>query len=78
LEALYEHIPQALLPTEYGGNAGTITDLMAETSKKLLAHRNYLLDEEKFCVDEFKRPGKPKTADSLFGLDGSFRSLNVD
>jgi hypothetical protein len=78
LETLYEYVPQTLLPTEYGGNAGTISDLMAETSKKLLAHRQYFLEDDKFSVDESKRQGKSKSADALFGLEGSFRSLKVE
>jgi hypothetical protein len=75
---LYEYVPKAFLPSEYGGDAGSISDLMADTNKRLIAHREYLLEEHKFCVDESKRPGKPKTTETLFGLEGTFRSLSVD
>jgi hypothetical protein len=34
---------------------------------------------DKYRSDEKKRPGgRPKTQEDLFGLEGSFRQLNVD
>lgn len=42
------------------------------------ARRDWLLEDEKYGVDESKRPGKAKTSADLFGIEGSFRKLNVD
>jgi hypothetical protein len=50
-----------------------------EWKKKIEARRAWFLEDEKYRTDETKRPGgRPKTQEDLFGLDGSFRQLNVD
>ncbi len=46
--------------------------------KKLEDNRDFLLQQEKYRSDESKRPGKPKTTEEIFGIEGSFRKLNVD
>ncbi|GAB0090863.1 hypothetical protein DMENIID0001_056310 [Sergentomyia squamirostris] len=78
LESLYKHIPQKHLPTEYGGEGGSIKDLTTCWENKFLEYRDYLMEESKYGTDEKKRPGLPKTEETLFGIDGSFRKLNVD
>lgn len=46
---------------------------------KVEANRDLLLREEKTNkADESKRAGRPKTSRELFGIEGSFRKLNVD
>ena len=78
LDSLYEHIPKDILPEEYGGYAGPIDKLVEEQNEKLKSHEQYLLDEDQYGVDESKRIGKSKYADDIFGLEGSFRRLEVD
>lgn len=78
MEALYKHIPKSILPSEYGGEAGPIQNIIDEWEKKLISYRDFFLEEVNYRNDERKRPGKPKNAESLFGIDGSFRKLNVD
>lgn len=78
LESLYKVIPQKLMPTEYGGEAGSVKSLSDACEKKVLAYRDYFLEESKYGVDEKKRPGRPKNSDSLFGVDGTFRQLQFD
>lgn len=79
MEALYQHIPKEMLPAEYGGQAGPIQDVINHWEKKILEYRDYFMEEETtYGTDEKKRPGKPKTSESLFGTDGSFRKLEVD
>lgn len=68
-----------MLPAEYGGDAGPVQDIIDHWEKKILEYRDYFLeDESKYGTEEKKRIGKPKNAESLFGIDGSFRKLEVD
>lgn len=78
ISALYKDIPQKCLPAEYGGEAGTIEELAAAWKLKVESERGWLLEDEKRRSDEKKRPGRPKTADALFGMEGSFRKLEFD
>lgn len=67
------------MPTEYEGEAGSIQSLTEEWEKKVLSRRDFILEEtSKYGVDETKRIGKPKNPESLFGIDGTFRQLQVD
>ena len=46
--------------------------------KKCEDRREFLIAQSKMKSDESRRPGRPKTSDELFGIEGSFRKLNVD
>lgn len=79
MDSLYENIPQRLLPQEYGGDADSMDKLAEKWKKKVEARRDWLIESEKYRSHEKKRPGgQPKTYEDLFGLEGSFRQLNVD
>lgn len=78
IEGLYKHVPKEMLPEEYGGNAGSIIDLNNAWKAKLESYRDWFNEQETVKADEARRPGKPKTHDDLFGVDGSFRKLVID
>lgn len=78
MEALYKVVPRRLLPKEYGGDAGTIQEISNDLEKRLIANRDFFIEDDKYGVDEKKRVGRPKNADNLFGLEGSFRQLAID
>lgn len=78
IASLHNIIPKDILPIEYGGEVGTIEEIARYWEDKIIANREFLMDLEKYGVDEKKRVGRPKTSESLFGLDGSFRQLDFD
>lgn len=78
MESLYKVVPKELLPNEYGGKVGSIVDLTQEWKKKLGEYTAWFKEQEDKKADESLRPGAPKTSDDLFGVEGTFRQLNID
>ena len=77
-ETLYKYMPKDCLPAEYGGSNGTIQDVVNTWEKKLLAYKEYFEEEVQYGTNEKLRPGRPVNAESLFGIEGSFRKLDID
>ncbi|XP_036333633.1 retinol-binding protein pinta-like [Rhagoletis pomonella] len=78
LESLYKHIPKESLPAEYGGSNGTLEDGINTWEKKVLSYKEYFEEEAKYGTNEKLRRGSPVNSESLFGIDGSFRKLDID
>ncbi|KAL4707243.1 hypothetical protein ACJJTC_008324 [Scirpophaga incertulas] len=77
-KTLYDHIPKDLLPEEYGGNGGSLIEINKAWVKKLEDYTDWFKAEESVKANETLRPGKPKNYDEMFGLEGSFRKLDID
>lgn len=77
-DELYKFIPKEVLPAEYGGTAGTVEEITEHWRNKVKEYSSWLDDDFKYGTDESKRVGKPKTAEDMFGVEGSFRQLQVD
>ncbi|XP_045770616.1 alpha-tocopherol transfer protein-like [Maniola jurtina] len=78
LKDLYKYIPQEMLPNEYGGEIGSMDDLQAKWTQKLIEYREWFKMQDSLVANESLRPGKPTNYDELFGIDGSFRQLAID
>ncbi|XP_060865337.1 alpha-tocopherol transfer protein-like [Metopolophium dirhodum] len=77
-ETIFDYIPKEIMPIEIGGSGQTLQNLSDDTFDKVKAMRKWFLEEENYRVDEQKRPGKPKTESDYFGVEGSFKTLNLD
>lgn len=77
-DELYKHVSKDILPKEYGGNGGTIHEVIEYWKNKVQEYGNWLEEGADCGTDESKRPGRPKTAEDLFGVEGSFRQINFD
>ncbi|KAH8400746.1 hypothetical protein KR009_000742, partial [Drosophila setifemur] len=78
LEQLSQVIPLEYLPEEYGGSNGRIADMQVDMEKRLLAYKDYFAEDSQYRVNEQLRPGKRVNADTIFGVEGSFRKLDID
>jgi len=76
--SLHEQVPKEILPTEYGGEAGSIAENWGRWKKKLESYHDIFLEREKHKSDESKRPGHSVNSSDLLGFEGSFRKLDVD
>ncbi|XP_018328062.1 alpha-tocopherol transfer protein-like [Agrilus planipennis] len=78
MESLYNFVPQECLPKDYGGTAASLTELHEQVKKNINENANYFVEDEKRNADESRRPGRPKVSGEIFGVDGTFRKLELD
>ncbi|XP_070155656.1 alpha-tocopherol transfer protein-like isoform X2 [Polyergus mexicanus] len=79
LKSASEYVPIDSLPNEVGGKAGSMYKLAEIEVKKLEDHREwFLMDEATGRVNEALRIDKNKSASDLFGIEGSFKKLDID
>lgn len=72
LESLYQHIPRCFLPAEYGGEAGSIQNLIDYWEQKLLNNFDSLLDWEQYgSLEILRQNGAPITEESIIAMPDS-------
>ncbi|KAK3924762.1 Alpha-tocopherol transfer protein-like [Frankliniella fusca] len=77
-DGLNDLLDKSAIPSDYGGTEKSLDELQNDAITLLKTYEKYLLEQEKRCVDETKRPGKAKTESDLFGVQGSFKKLDLD
>lgn len=78
LETLYERVPKHLLPQDYGGNSESILILHEKYKALMNDSVDFFKYQDTQLVNESKRPGKPKNIGDIFGVEGTFKKLEVD
>ncbi|XP_023159919.2 alpha-tocopherol transfer protein isoform X2 [Drosophila hydei] len=78
LDSLYKYVPKEYLPIEYGGTNGNIQDIVDTWTKKLLEYTEFFQQDVNYGTNEKLRSGQPINAETLFGIEGSFRKLDID
>ncbi|XP_045454286.1 alpha-tocopherol transfer protein-like [Melitaea cinxia] len=78
IETLYKHIPNEILPLEYGGNEKSIETLSSNLMDALASKefQEYYNTTKQYRTNEAYR-NKGKVADQM-GLEGTFRKLGID
>lgn len=77
-DEIYKRIPKKYFPIEYGGENGSRIELSKEYDKKWLQYAEYFKENANYGTQEHLRPGKPIDFNSLYGLGGSVRKLELD
>ncbi|KAM7363670.1 alpha-tocopherol transfer protein-like [Cochliomyia hominivorax] len=79
LEDFYKFVPKEMLPKNYNGPEMEMIHLKEVFYNKLRNNRDEILEyEQNHRVNEKLRPGKPKNASDLFGIEGNFKKLDID
>ncbi|KAB0797733.1 hypothetical protein PPYR_08726 [Photinus pyralis] len=78
LHQFYTKIPQISLPEEFGGQNGSVKELTSIWKKKVESYRDFFIEEEQRKSNEKLRQCQQILDSDVFGVEGSFRKLDID
>lgn len=76
-DVLQKSLPRGSLPPEYGGTGQSLPVVIEDWRMDLLKNRDWFLEDAKYRVDNLHASSATDKG-TLFGAEGSFRSLNID
>ena len=76
-EELAKVVDKKHLPIEYGGTNLSLPQIIDDWRQKLLENRQWFLDDVNYRMENISTP-TATTNGSMFGAEGSFRSLDID
>ncbi|KAJ3663846.1 hypothetical protein Zmor_008067 [Zophobas morio] len=74
LNTFYKYVPQECLPEEYGGDLPSCQSLREENLSHMLNNYAFFEWHDSLLVDESRRLKKSTS----FGIDGTFKTLEID
>lgn len=76
-DEMHKVVDKKHLPKEYGGTNKSFPVIIEDWRKTLQENRDWFLDDAKYRVDNLNGSGATDKG-TMFGAEGSFRSLNID
>lgn len=78
LKTLYNFLPRECMPKELGGLDESVEVLIEQLKALIVNNANFIEEKEKMVVDESMRPQKSTKFNHLFGVEGTFKRLELD
>ncbi|XP_044763532.1 alpha-tocopherol transfer protein-like [Coccinella septempunctata] len=78
MDTFYTIVPQEMLPKDFGGTVEPCNVLGEQMRAMLEKNVEFFKDQEKQINDESKRVEKSTDFNKIFGLEGTFKKLEVD
>ncbi|XP_075983843.1 clavesin-1-like [Anticarsia gemmatalis] len=78
-DSIYSIVPKEAFPKEEGGSYKDHNTIRDELIHRMQANSTFLREENRRRVNEALRPGgKPSQVEKEFGMQGSFKKLDID
>uniref|UniRef100_A0A1Y1MV86 CRAL-TRIO domain-containing protein n=2 Tax=Photinus pyralis TaxID=7054 RepID=A0A1Y1MV86_PHOPY len=78
LKTLYNFIPRECMPKEVGGLDESADVLLERVKAMVVDNADFIQEQEERVIDESLRPQKSTKFNHLFGVEGTFKKLELD
>ncbi|KAK5638640.1 hypothetical protein RI129_012935 [Pyrocoelia pectoralis] len=78
VETLFNYMPRECMPKDVGGLLGSVQEMQEKVKETVLNNMDFIEEDEKKLADESKRPQKNNKFDDVFGIEGTFRKMELD